>query len=211
MKRHRPRATRHHLAELHATLLSILPRIELHGRVYFRHKNANAREELTAEMVGLCWKWFLRLVERGKDPTAFVWALATFAARAVNSGRRVCGQERSKYVLSPSAQRRHGFVVERLPAYSTLCGTPLEEALVENTATPVPEQVSFRLDFPAWRLSRCYRDRQMIDRMMLGERTLDLSKQFGVSPARVSQLRGEFHNDWQRFCGELDGVGTTRA
>jgi hypothetical protein len=202
MKRHRPTAVRH-LAELHAVFLSILPRIELHGRVYFRHKNADVREELTAEMVGLCWKWYVRLVERGKDPTAFVSALATFAARAVNSGRRVCGQERSKDVLSSSAQRRHGFVVERLPAYSTLAGTSLEEALIENTATPVPEQVSFRLDFPAWRMTRCYRDRQMIDRMILGERTLDLSTQFGISPARVSQLRREFHTDWCRFCGEL--------
>jgi hypothetical protein len=203
MKLRRPRASCHHLDHLHATFLSILPRIELHGRVYFRHKRPNAREELTAEMVGLCWKWFVRLIERGKDPTAFVSALATFAARAVNSGRRVCGQERARDVLSPSAQRRHGFVVEKLPAYSTLAGTSLEEALIENTATPVPEQVSFRLDFPQWRLSRCHRDREMIDRMMLGERTLDLSKQFGVSPARVSQLRREFRDDWHRFCGEL--------
>jgi hypothetical protein len=203
MKRTCPSAACHHLAELHAVFLSILPRIELHGRVYFRRKNADAREELTAEMVGLCWKWFVRLIERGKDPTAFVSALATFAARAVNSGRRVCGQERAKDVLSPSAQKRRGFVVERLPDYSTLAGTSLQEALIENAATPVPEQVSFRLDFPAWRLTRCHRDRRMIDRMMLGERTLDLSQQFGVSPARVSQLRREFHDDWQRFCGEL--------
>jgi hypothetical protein len=208
MKLRRPSAARHHLAELHAVFLSILPRIELHGRVYFRNKNADMREELIAEMVGLCWKWFVRLVERGKDPTAFVSALATFAARAVNSGRRVCGQERSKDVLSPSTQRRHGFVVERLPDYTTLAGTSLEEALIENTATPVPEQVSFRLDFPQWRLTRCHRDREMIDRMLLGERTLDLSKQFGVSPARVSQLRREFHDDWWRFCGELASTVT---
>jgi hypothetical protein len=208
MKLHRPSAACHHLAEQHAVFLSILPRIELHGRVYFRHKNADAREELTAEMVGLCWKWFVRLVERGKDPTAFVSALATFAARAVNSGRRVCGQERARDVLSPSAQKRHGFVVERLPDCSTLAGTSLEEALIENTATPVPEQVSFRLDFPQWRLSRCHRDRAMIDRMILGERTLDLSKQFGVSPARVSQLRREFHTDWRHYCGELPSCVT---
>jgi hypothetical protein len=194
------------MEQLHATFLSILPRIELHGRVYFRHKNADAREELIAEMVGLCWKWYVRLIERGKDPTAFVSALATFAARAVNSGRRVCGQEWARDVLSPSAQRRHGFVVKRLPAYSTLAGTSLEEALIENTATPVPEQVSFRLDFPAWRLTRSYRDRAMIDRMMLGERTLDLSRQFSVSPARVSQLRREFHTDWHRYCGELNSA-----
>src|SRR5262249_44347388 len=49
------------------------------------------KEELLAELRGLAWAWFVRLVRRGKDVLAFVSALATFAARAVNSGRRVCG------------------------------------------------------------------------------------------------------------------------
>jgi hypothetical protein len=84
-----------------------------------------------------------------------------------------------------------------------LSTNPLTEALVDNTKSPPDEQVAFRLDFPQWRLTRCYRDREMIDRMMLGERTLDLSKMFGISPARVSQLRREFRDDWRRYCGDL--------
>jgi hypothetical protein len=35
--------------------------------------------------------------------------------------------------------------------------------------------------------------------MMQGDRTQELSRSFGISPARVSQLRREFHDDWQRF------------
>ncbi len=196
-----PRA--HALHRLQQTFVTaILPRVEAHGRVYFRHVRClNQKEELLDEMAALCWKWFLRLVRRGKDVLQFVSALVTYAARAVGSGRRVCGHERARDVLSPVAQRRHGFTVSRLPGCSTLHGNPLDEALQDNTVSPVPEQVAFRLDFPAWRRTHCERDRRLIDRLMLGERTLDASRAFGLSPARVSQKRREFRHDWQIFCG----------
>jgi len=35
--------------------------------------------------------------------------------------------------------------------------------------------------------------------MLVGERTLDLARKHGLSPARVSQLRREFHRDWNQF------------
>jgi hypothetical protein len=202
---------------LHASFLAILPRIEEHGRVYFRHLKCDHRkEEALAEMRGLAWKWFARLVQRGKDPTAFASAIATYAARAVRSGRRVCGHERVKEVLSPVAQRRHGFAVESLPtstrtAQEHLYGRPhgqqlqdaFEERLRDNTLTPVPEQAAFRIDFPAWRGTRRERDRRMVDDLMAGERTLDVSRKFAMSPARVSQLRREFMEDWNRFTADI--------
>src|SRR5262249_56372109 len=93
-----------------------------------------------------------------------VSALDSCAARAVNSGRRVCGHERAKDVLSPVAQRRHGFAVEALPhatstSHEHLYASPhgqerldaFEERLRDNTQTPPDEQAAFRIDFPAWR------------------------------------------------------------
>ena len=188
---------------LQARFLNILPRIERHGRCYFRHvKCPHQREELLAEMRGLAWLWFVRLAGRGKDVTGFVSALAGYAARAAHSGRRVCGQERTKDVLSPVARRRHGFAVGSLPDHSTSGGGPLEEALRDNTRSPVDEQVCFRLDFPAWRASRTERDRRILDDLMLGERTLDVAGKYGLSPGRVSQLRRELLLDWRRYCDE---------
>jgi hypothetical protein len=191
-------------AGLHARFLSILPRIATHGRVYFRHLRRADQEEAVQEMVALCWKWFLRLAARGKDATRFPSALASYAARAVRSGRRVCGHEKARDALSPSAQRRHGFLVSTLPEVSTLSDNPLSEALADNTRTPPDEQCAFRLDFPAWRLTRAERDRRIIDELMAGERTLDVAGRHGLSPARVSQLRREFHADWARFCGATE-------
>jgi len=153
------------LAQLHALFLSaILPRVEAHGRVYFRGlKCQDKRQDAIAEMIALSWKWFINLVQQGKDPAAFPTALATFAARAVRSGRRLARMERPRDVLSPRAQTRHSFSVESLPistrtSRNNLYSSPhgqhrqyaLEERLRDNTVTPVPDQVSFRLDFPAW-------------------------------------------------------------
>jgi hypothetical protein len=191
------------LADVQARFLGIRPRIERHARVYFRHVRCQFRkQDFIAEVVALSWKWFKRLAQKGKDGTRFAAALASYAARAVNSGRRVTGQLKPRDVLSELAQQRHGFFVGKLPDFSTLTENPLAEALIDNTRSEVPEQVAFRLDFPRWRRSRSRRDRRLIDDMLLGHRTLDLSKKHRLSPARISQLRREFRDDWRMFCGD---------
>jgi hypothetical protein len=185
---------------LQTHFLAILPRIELHAQIYFRHvKSTEKRDDLVAETVALAWKWHRRLQERGKDPHQFPSALATFAARAVKSGRRLCGQEKTKDVLSPLAQRRHNFTVSPLPEGSSRCGNLFDEALADNTVSPIPEQVAFRLDFPPWLASWDERRRHIILDMTQGNRTLDLADRYGCSPARISQMRREFHDDWVRF------------
>src|SRR5262249_9649530 len=133
-------------------------------------------------------------------------ALAAYAARAVNSGRRVCGHERKKDVLSPVAQGLHGFYVGKLPDFSTLDGSPLEGAPQDNTVSPVPDQVCFRIDFPAWLSTLSLRARDTVTDMGLGERTLDLADKYGLSPGRISQKRRWFAEDWTRFCGDGEGI-----
>jgi hypothetical protein len=192
------------LEQLHSAFLAlVLPKVLSHGQVWSRHiKCQHRRDDFVAEMVALSWKWFVRLVERGKDPTEFPTALAGFAARAVRAGRRVAGQEKAKEVLSPLAQARHGFVVEKLLDHETLTSNLLTLALQDNRKSPPDEQCAFRMDFPAWLDLLGDRNRRIAEDMMLGERTLDLADRHGISPARVSQLRREFRRDWKVFCGE---------
>jgi hypothetical protein len=193
-----------HAAVLHAAFLAILPRIVKYARFHFRDLRCLHRQDgAVAETVALAWKSFQRLARRGKDASRFVAAFADYAARAAKSGRRLCGQEKARDALSPQAQQRCGFAVQSLPMASSMTGNLFDEALADNTQTPVPDQVGFRLDFPAWRLGRCERDRRLIDELMVGERTIDVAHRYGLSPARISQLRRAFHHDWQAFCGEL--------
>jgi len=188
------------LDQVQSAFLSALPRIVRHARCYFRHVRCPHRKaDCVSEVVSICWKWWRSLVERGKDPSRFVSVLATFAARAVRSGRRLCGQEWAKDAFSEPCQRRYGFAVGKLPDFSTLNVNPLAEALTDNTQTAIPDQVQFRLDFPSWLATHHQRNRDLAVEMAQGERTGALARRFGLSPARVSQLRRELHADWLRF------------
>jgi hypothetical protein len=169
-------------SDLQTRFLAILPRIRTHALVYFRHVKCQVKkEEAVAEVIALAWKWFVRLVQRGKDATEFVSTLATYAARAVQNGRRLCGQLKAKDVMNEHAQQRHGFRVEQLPLSTRTCHEELngitgqrvldayEERLHDNTRTPPDEQAAFRIDFPAWLTTRTERDRRIINDMAVGE------------------------------------------
>ena len=189
-------------AHLHASFLAMVPRIVTHGQISFRHIRCPLqKEDAIAEMVAIAWLWHVRLAQRGRDGSQFVNALACYAARRVQSGGRLTGMDRSGDVLSSRAQRAHDFVVVQLPDHNSLNPT-LADALCDNMHTPILDQVAFRQDFPAWRRTRTERDRRIIDRLMLGERTLAVSRMYGISPGRISQLRRDFHDDWARFCAD---------
>jgi hypothetical protein len=192
-------------AEIQHAYVAIMPRIVNHARIDFRHVACNdSRENAIAEVVALTWLWFARLVQKGKNPETFVSALAAYATRAVRSGRRLCGQEKPNDVLSPLAQNRRSFTVSSFPEFSSLVGNTFDNALIDNTQTPILEQVSFRLDFPAWLSTRTERDRAIISELMLGERTLEVSQKYQVSQPRISQLRREYQEDWAAFCEPAD-------
>lgn len=200
------------LEQVHDAFHRILPKIETHARVCFRHEKCPAtKADRIAETVALCWMWFRRLADRGKDAGEFPTVLASFAALHVKSGRRLCGQEKPNDALSPRAQQMRGFVLEKLPDFSTMNGTPIEEALHDNSQTPVPDQVVFRCDFPRWRSTRTRRDRRLMNDLMIGEHTKDVAKKFRISAGRVSQLREDFRRDWRRFVGELPAVASATA
>jgi hypothetical protein len=200
------------LCRLQQQFLAIMPRIELHARIWSKNLTCpGKKEDFVSEAVALAWKSFVRLAEQGRDATEFASALASLVVRAVRSGRRLCGQERSRDVMSSSAQRMHDFRVEELmpPAiHERLRHEPLgqrqqdayEERLKDNMQTPVLDQVVFRCDFPAWLGTLSDRNRLVVAVLMAGEGTGDVARKFGVSPGRVSQLRRQFEGDWAVFC-----------
>jgi hypothetical protein len=200
--------------ELHARYVALLPKIKNHAQIVFRHiPCCHRREDAVQEVCCLGWKWFKRLCERGKDAEDFPMAFAELLARAVKSGRRLVGMNKAKDPMNPLTQKRAGFTVEPLPISSRtsldhIYADPhgqqshdtFEERLQDNTLTPIPDQVQFRIDFPAWLKTLTGRERRIIKAMARNERTKDISQEFEVSPGRISQYRQEFHKDWNRFC-----------
>ena len=191
-------------ARLHAGFLKLLPRIQSHARIQFRHVRCpGRRDDLVAEAVACAWRWYVRALGRDKDPADFPSAFAFKAASHARAGRRLCRADSAKDALSPVAQCRHGFVTQTLPEVESGVEDNLAiDALRDNTRTPPPEQAAFRIDYPRW-LSRLGRRRRAIAKeMAVGESTLALAVKYRLSQARISQMRRELHLDWRRFHGE---------
>lgn len=190
------------LQALHARFEAVLPRIIRHARVQFhRIKCFHTREDKIQEVRGHCWKWVKVLHKARKKWWKFVSRLADFACRAVRSGRKIAGMT-VKDVMSEIAQQRHGYYISKLPDFSTESTNPLVEALTENMVSEVPDQVAFRIDFPAWLKTLSERNRSLLTDMALGHRTKDLAEKYQTSEGRISQLRREFQKGWRRFVGE---------
>jgi hypothetical protein len=201
---------------LQARFLSLLPKIERCARFYFRHITCSAkRTDRIAETVALCWKWFVRLAERGRDAAEFVTTLVALAARAVNSGRRLCKQESAVDVMSNVAQHRHGFNVESLPIATRRSHESInalvrgqeeldayEERLSDNAVTPPPDAAAFRIDFPRFLGRMSERDRALAMFLSLGHTATKAADKFGLSCGRVTQLRQRWHENWRLFEGE---------
>lgn len=197
--------------------LALVPIVERHARIVFRHLPPVEREEALAEATAAALVAFRSLRRRGLDPVRdFPSQIATYAVLHVKDGRHVGGRCSSTDVLSRKAQRRHGFRVTSLPAstrqpheelYATVHGQrtvdALEEYLRDNHRTPPPDQAAFRIDFPAFKRSLGRRDRRLLAFLELGHSGKDAAARFRLSPGRVSQLRHAWHREWQRRSGDL--------
>jgi hypothetical protein len=180
----------------------MLPAIANHARICFRRLDPEAREEGIQEAITNAMVAYVRLFQSGKADLAYPTVLARYAVAQVNAGRKVGNRLNVREVLSKYAQRQKGIIVERLDHFDDEENV-WKEAVVQDTKTaPVPEIVSFRVDFSDWlhRLTR--RDRRIAESLALGNRTGEVAGQFKVTAARISQLRRELATSWRTFVGE---------
>ncbi len=190
----------------HAAFLAMLPRIKLQARVAFRNRTIEAREELTQEVIANAYSAFARLVERGKVDSAFATPLAHYAIRHVRDGRRVGNKLNRRDLMSPANRRVR---IERLDRYDSASSAWKEAIVADRRATPA-DTAAARLDLAEWFRSLPTRDRRIAKALAAGETTAEAARRFGVSPARISQLRHELRRSWRTLQGELAPSGQAR-
>ena len=134
----------------------------------------------------------------GRQHLAFATPLARFAVAHFRAGRRVGNKLNSNDVTSVVNQRQHGFTLQSLRPGLSEEGV-LIEILADNKLTPVPDQVVFRIDFPAWFRLQNQRDRKLAKFLALGNSATEAARHFGVSEACVSQVRRKLWSSWQGF------------
>ena len=168
---------------------------------HFAHRDPEARQELTQEVIANALVAYRRLFQEGRVALAYPTVLAKYGIAQVKDGRRVGGRLNVKDLTSVHCQRQNGLTVHRLDHFDD-DENAWEELVVEDKHAGPAEIAATRLDFAAWLRGLPRRLRKITNTLALGETTNAVAKRFSVSPARISQIRGELFRAWQRFQGE---------
>ena len=184
--------------------LTMLPAIQRHARLRFRHLPPELREECIQEAICNACCAVARLAELNKLDLAYACPLAYYAVAQVRDGRKVGSRLSCKDVMSPYCQRLKHISVERLDRFNQVENS-WREAVIQDTRTaPVPDIVSFRIDFSDFLAQLPRRKRRVAESLALGHRTGDVAKKFHVSDGRVAQIRKELFHAWQKFQHESE-------
>ena len=187
---------------------TMIPRITRIAKISFRHLKPEARDEAVQEVLCNSWRSYNRLVERGKADVAYPSVLARLACKQVRDHRKVGGRLNVKDVLSSYCQARKNVVVQRLDQRDP-DGEWIEAIVEDKTAGPA-QIAATRIDFSDYLRGLPPRQRKIARFLAKGESTTSASKAFDLSAGRISQIRAELKNAWDRFVGN-DGPAATAA
>jgi DNA-directed RNA polymerase specialized sigma24 family protein len=182
--------------------LCLLPDIDRYARHCFRRCRAADREELAAETIARAWLFFVRLSARGKDPKRVFRSLLRFCVLGVKDGRRVGGHRNCRELCHRA--RRDGLRICSLGDCDDTSRSPWKAILAETKAVSPAETAAARLDIEAWLRSQSARNRSIANLLAGGERTSAVARRFRLSGARISQLRNELRESWEKFQGSTE-------
>ena len=182
--------------------VSILGAIQNHASVRFRRMRSEAKAEATAEAIASACVSYRKLSRQKKLARVFPGNIATFAVQAVKGGRHVGGHQNCRCVLNSLTHKKKGIVVGSLSPFDPHEGSWKDLAVESRKVSPA-DTACFRLDFQSWLKRWPRRHRQIINALMAGSSTTEVAAKCGVSLPRISQLRREYQDSWERFQGEM--------
>jgi hypothetical protein len=177
------------LAELQQTFTTRLPWMRSIARTKFRHLHADRKDEALQNMLALCWKFHQSLFRQGRADPGILRLVLWYAIRQTKSKRTVQGKARCKDALDCWDPGQASFETYDL------------NGLV-GRATPIPEQVSFRVDVSAFFRTLNERQRNMACALAAGETTGEVARNNHVTSGDVSRFRRRFKTVFEEFLGE---------
>jgi hypothetical protein len=193
---------RKHPPAWHAAFEAMIPAIETHAKIAFRHLNADAREEAVQEVVCNACCAYARLVTLKRTHLAYASVLARFGVAQAKAGRRVGGRLNVRDVTSEYCRQKKGVVVEQLDKFDADENCWLEVVVEDKHAGPA-EVAATRIDFSTWLQILSRRERKIATLLAAGESTQATARKFHLTEGRISQIRRELHDAWHRFQGDL--------
>jgi hypothetical protein len=180
----------------------MLPGIHRHIRFGFRHLDVESRQEAAQEAIAFAFLAYVRLAQLNKTDLAYPSALARFAVSRVRSGRSIGRRLNVDDVTSTWCQCRRNVQVDQLDQQDGQGNW--KEILVEDHRRAGPaETAAARLDMAAWLRTLPVHHQRIAHVLASGETTSATAKLFNVSAARISQVRRQLYEGWQRFQGEI--------
>ena len=178
--------------------LMILPRIQSQAWNAFQGLSFDLKQELQSEVVGHCWKSFIKLFELGRHEDVSPMSLARFAIRAVRSGRRMGASLNINDVSSNYCQRRLGI---RTTPFCMIDqnGEKWAESLIADERARPDQLVMARIDFSEWLQTLKPLHRKVAEHLSLGESTHSTARIFNLTPGRISQIRRLLEQSWLSF------------
>jgi hypothetical protein len=178
---------------LHETFTRRLPDLETLALAHFRVLNPEARDEAIQNTTALAWKHWVRLAETGRAADeGLLGSVWWYAVKQTRVGRTITRGDGKR------GQSRHD-VYDR-PHGTTVDHTNFDHFI--SPTTPVPDQVAFRLDLPAFLDTLSERQRGMAADLAAGMTTTKVARKHGVTPGAVSQFRTRFKLLFDNFYAE---------
>jgi hypothetical protein len=187
-----------------ARFVAMLPLIRKFVRFAFRSGPRATRHEQVNEALAQAFVLFAHLAKRKLVHLAHPTALARYAAHRVRSGRKIGSRQNGKETLSRAARRRFGFRVVSIEERATDGHSNWIDLVSATRRTTPADLAALRIDFAEWLAALSPRQRQIALCLAVGERTSAVAARQRVTPARISQIRRELADGWERFQGEVD-------
>ena len=173
----------------HNAFTSLVPDFTRIASAAFRRRDPESREEAVQNTLALTWHAFHAMIEQGRgDEPGILKSILWYAVQQTRAGRTLPAGGESKPKDVYKYARRGRFKIERIDFQ--------EFAEMERD---VPEQVSFRIDVPAFFATLNDRQRLMAEALALGETTSAVAAAFGVTAGAVSQFRQRFKTLFDEF------------
>ena len=185
----------------HTPLLEYLPLIRAVAAKAFQGLSAAAREEAIQEVVADTTVGLAGLAAKGRAHFWMIPALARYAVRRQNAGRRVGTPTNKLDLLSPVPRAKAK--VTSLEARTGTDGANWRQVVADSRNTDPAEAACFRIDFSRWLEELPARHRQVALALADGERPGELAHRLGVSCGRISQLRAELRDAWETFQSDV--------
>ena len=201
----RTKKRRYTKEQVNIKFLELLPGITNYAKRAFHDYDPDRRDDAVGEVIAWAFVLVKQLAEAGKLDEAFATPIAMFAIKRFRSGRRVGAGQNSTDVTSPHCQLLGRSQVLNFGLADRIADSFESEATAADARYPVHRTVQLRIDFfQTWLRQQSHRDQQIIRDLAMGETTNDVSRKYGFSAGRISQLRRTFADSWYSFINPVE-------